>query len=160
MLGVMLCLLAGCGATAGASATTATTAPTGTTTLPDAGAGASTGSAQIRLAATRLGDVLVTGDGHTLYLYTEDLRGRSSRCVGACAHSWHPDIASAVPSAGPGVNAERLRLLPRPDGTEQVAYRGWPLYVYVNDVRPGDVNGAKVGGVWFAVDAEGSPVGG
>jgi len=38
----------------------------------------------------------------------------------------------------------------RPDGSKQLAYDGWPLYYFSNDVNPGDTNGQGVGNVWYA----------
>ena len=34
-------------------------------------------------------------------------------------------------------------------------YNNWPLYYYVGDVGPGDVDGQGVDGVWFVVGADG-----
>jgi hypothetical protein len=47
----------------------------------------------------------------------------------------------------------------RPDGRRQVAYRGGPLYSFVEDKRPGDVkgNGFKDVGVWRAASVSSSP---
>jgi hypothetical protein len=46
----------------------------------------------------------------------------------------------------------------RPDGTEQVAYNGHPLYLFVNDHSPGDVSGQGVsafGAAWFVLWTQG-----
>ena len=53
-----------------------------------------------------------------------------------------------------------LTVVKRPDGTQQVAANGQPLYRYAGDAKTGDTNGQGVGGVWFALMASGSSVGG
>jgi predicted lipoprotein with Yx(FWY)xxD motif len=47
----------------------------------------------------------------------------------------------------------------RGDGTTQATYNGWPLYFYSGDTEPGHTRGHSIGGVWFAVDADGEPAG-
>ena len=39
-------------------------------------------------------------------------------------------------------------LVERKDGTKQWAYKGQPLYLWVNDKALGDMTGDGVGGVW------------
>jgi predicted lipoprotein with Yx(FWY)xxD motif len=31
-----------------------------------------------------------------------------------------------------------------PDGTQQIAFDGWPLYLYAGDHAPGDTNGVNL----------------
>src|SRR3954469_20512194 len=45
--------------------------------------------ASVGVASTRLGDVLVNRQGHTLYLFERD-SGTMSACTGACAVNWPP----------------------------------------------------------------------
>ena len=46
------------------------------------------------------------------------------------------------PQPGPGVTApEVAENIQRPDGSEQVTYNGYPLYVYRDDSGPGQSNG-------------------
>jgi predicted lipoprotein with Yx(FWY)xxD motif len=61
--------------------------------------------------------------------------------------------------AGDGVDAGLLGSAPRNDGIEQATYNGWPLYYFVNDAVPGDVNGQGVNDVWYVLDAAGSGIG-
>jgi predicted lipoprotein with Yx(FWY)xxD motif len=51
------------------------------------------------------------------------------------------------------LNASEFTAAIRTDGMEQTAYRGWPLYYYYKDIRPGDVLGQNVNSVWFVVNA-------
>jgi predicted lipoprotein with Yx(FWY)xxD motif len=124
------------------------------------GAGTTTGAASSAApaATTAAGKDLVDGDGRTLYLFTKDTPGKPSVCSGGCATTWPPEVAATVPAAGSGLDASKLTLITRADGTQQVAYAGWPLYRFGDDAKAGDVNGEKVGGVWFAVDATGVAV--
>ena len=137
-------------------AATPTTKPAVTTTAP---ASASTAAAaEVKLATTSLGKVLVDADGRTLYLDSNDTQNKPSTCEQACATTWPPLVAAKLPTAGTDLTAGKLTLMTRPDGTEQVAYNGWPLYLYSKDTKAGDVAGQKIGG-FFAVDAAGAAVG-
>ena len=137
-------------------AATPTTKPAVTTTAP---ASASTAAAaEVKLATTSLGMVLVDADGRTLHLDSSDTQNKPSTCEQTCATTWPPLVAAKLPTAGTSVTAGKLTLLTRPDGTEQVAYNGWPLYLYSKDTKAGDVTGEKIGG-FYAVDAAGAAVG-
>lgn len=111
-------------------------------------------AATVEVASTPLGEVLVDGDGKTLYLFTNDTDGRSA-CAGPCAEAWPPLTVEGQPVAGDGVDADELGTMTRDDGSTQVTYHGKPLYRYTPDEKPGDVRGQGVGDMWFAVTAEG-----
>ena len=111
-------------------------------------------AATVRVGETSLGDVLVDAEGRTLYLFTKDSDGESA-CSDGCAATWPPLIADD-PTAGEGVDGTKLSTITRDDGAKQVAYDGKPLYRYAPDTKAGDVNGQGVGGVWFALKADGS----
>jgi predicted lipoprotein with Yx(FWY)xxD motif len=70
-----------------------------------------------------------------------------------------PLTSPGRPVPGPGVTGS-LGVFRRPDGTEQVALNGHPLYLYARDTRPGETGGQGLDGVWFAASPEGTPVGG
>jgi len=124
-----------------------------------AGTSASTAAAaEVKLATTSLGMVLVDADGRTLHLDSSDTQNKPSTCEQTCATTWPPLVAAKLPTAGTSLTAAKLTLLARPDGTEQVAYNGWPLYLYAKDTKAGDVTGEKIGG-FYAVDAAGAAVG-
>jgi predicted lipoprotein with Yx(FWY)xxD motif len=49
----------------------------------------------------------------------------------------------------------------RSDGKPQVTYNGHPLYLYVDDQKPGDTNGQGVkafGARWFALTPSGTQI--
>ncbi len=87
--------------------------------------------------------------GFSLYVFDNDANDADldgagdSDCNGGCAVNWPPVFADAA--ATPTGN---FSLVSRDDGSRQWAYNGEPLYFFVNDVNPGDVNGDEVGGVW------------
>ena len=88
-----------------------------------------------------LGTVLVDGQGLTVYMYATDVRGRPSRCYDICAVQWPPVVLRpgvTSPVAGPGIDATLLGTAPRTDGTTQVTYNGWPLYLWPPDRAPGN----------------------
>ncbi|HEX6223789.1 MAG TPA: hypothetical protein VFZ52_05235 [Chryseolinea sp.] len=94
-----------------------------------------------------LGDILVDGNGRTLYFFTKDVSGQSS-CNGNCLNDW-PIYYSSDLNPGPGIDVSDFTTITRGDGSLQIAYNGWPLYYYAPDA-PGDANGEAVGNVWFA----------
>jgi len=111
-----------------------------------------------------LGPLLVDGQGLTLYMFTTDQRGTPSRCYDICAVQWPPLIlarGSVSPIAGPGIETRLLGTAPRSDGTTQVTYNGWPLYLWPPDRSPGKATGqalTNAGGRWYVVDPAGIPV--
>ncbi|MGQ0849004.1 MAG: COG4315 family predicted lipoprotein [Actinomycetota bacterium] len=156
---VALCVFAlvvvacgGAGTTTTAAFPTETTTPevtTATTTAP------ATTALELEVATTELGDVLADSEGFTLYVFMNDEAGVSN-CTGACADNWlalSGDIA-----AGAGVDASLLGTTTRDDGSVQITYNGRPLYYFIGDTGPGEVNGQGVNEVWFVVDAAGEPV--
>ena len=111
------------------------------------------------MGSTDLGQVLVDLTGHTLYVFTKDTGG-SSTCVDeSCAKVW-PALTGSGIAVGAGVPAQpgEFKLVPRPDGTSQVAVNGQPLYTYSGDAGPGQANGQGVGGTWFVVGTDGRPI--
>lgn len=121
----------------------------------DDGADEPADAAEVALASTEFGEVLVDGDGRALYLFEPDDAGEST-CYDECAATWPPVTGPAT--AGSGVDATLLGTTTRTDGSVQVTYAGWPLYLFAGDDSPGDVNGQGVNDVWWVVDADGEAV--
>lgn len=97
--------------------------------------------------------VLTDGDGLTLYVFTNDTAGVST-CNEPCSDTWPPVLADEAVAIDP----LRLDVIARSDGSRQLAIDGSPLYRYLGDTAPGDVTGHEVGGVWFAVGADGQVI--
>jgi uncharacterized surface protein with fasciclin (FAS1) repeats len=93
------------------------------------------------------GNILSDTYGNTLYFFTRDADG-SSKCVGGCLNNW-PVFYSENPELGEGLDASDFGVIDRGDGTMQTTYKGWPLYHFVNDTLPGEMNGEGVIGKWF-----------
>jgi len=116
--------------------------------------------ATIALATNPLGEIIVDGEGMTLYGFTPDTDGEST-CYDDCATAWPPLLATdaAAISAGTGLDATKLTTVDRTDGTKQVKYGDWPLYYFANDAAPGDTNGQGLQDIWYVVDAAGELIG-
>jgi predicted lipoprotein with Yx(FWY)xxD motif len=119
-------------------------------------------AAKVTLRHTRLGAILATSSGFTLYEFTHD-RGPHNSCVSIreCSGTWPPYTTSGRPSAGPGVRASLLSSIKIPGGKTQVTYAGHPLYLYSGDSGPGEtsyVGESVFGGRWYALNASGGTV--
>jgi predicted lipoprotein with Yx(FWY)xxD motif len=96
-----------------------------------------------------------------LYVFMDDTpNSGSSSCNDECATEWPPlTIADGeTPMAGEGVDESLLSTITRADGTTQVTYNGWPLYLFHGDTLPGDTLGAGEGDNWFLISADGEPI--
>lgn len=115
-----------------------------------------TGGAAIKSQDSSLGTMLVDADGKTLYVFLKDTQdANTSACSGKCADNW-PALTDAT--AGEGVDASLLGSFQRDDGSRQVTYNGWPLYFFVQDSNPGDVNGQGISGNWYVISPAGEVI--
>jgi predicted lipoprotein with Yx(FWY)xxD motif len=107
-----------------------------------------------------LGQILVAGNGMTLYLFEADT-GTDSTCFDACAAEWPPYLTDGQPEAGSGADSSLIGTTTRQDGSQkstQVTYNGHPLYFYDGDSQPGDTNGNNLdlyGAEWYALTPQG-----
>ncbi len=82
-------------------------------------------------------DVLTNETGMSLYWSDSDLASPGkSVCNDACALNWLPLLAKEGATA-----AGDYSLITRDDGKMQWAYKGKPLYLWMNDKKPGDRTG-------------------
>ncbi len=125
-------LLAACGGSGGASAG-GTAAPAATVKTSD---------------NAKLGKILVSADGRTLYTFDKDTKD-TSNCYDTCEKNWPPLTVTGAPSGG-GLSGT-FATTTRKDGTKQVTLDGKPLYFYTPDKNAGDAIGDGVGGVWHVV---------
>jgi predicted lipoprotein with Yx(FWY)xxD motif len=123
-------------------------------------AGRASGGAQVQVAKTSLGRILVDAKGRTLYLFAADKTGKST-CYGSCATYWPPATTKSTHVTATGVNASLLGTTKRKDGTLQITVNGHPLYRYAGDSKAGQTSGEGVnasGGLWWAVSPAGKAV--
>jgi len=95
----------------------------------------------------KFGSILTDESERTLYFFSIDADGNSG-CTGGCITSW-PVFYEESPSIGTGLDAADFATITRTDGVKQTTYKGWPLYYFQNDAKPGDVNGDAVNKIWF-----------
>jgi predicted lipoprotein with Yx(FWY)xxD motif len=138
------------------SASAAAAAPAGAPTAHASRA------ARVTLRHTRLGNILATSSGFTLYEFTHD-HSSANTCVHIreCSGTWPALQTSGRPIAGPGVRASLLSTTRLPGGKTQVTYAGHPLYLYSGDSRPGEtsyVGENAFGGRWYALGSSGRTV--
>ena len=132
-------------------------APTSTGTTAGAAAGA-TADVTINVATDpKLGQILVDGNGKTLYIFTKDGPDQSN-CTGGCLKVWPPLLTQSMAKAGSGVDASLLGTAKLADGTMIVTYNKMPLYYYATDAKAGDTLGQGVNNVWYVVAPDGTPV--
>jgi predicted lipoprotein with Yx(FWY)xxD motif len=143
-------LAAGCG---GKTSSSSSSAPAGSSAT-------ATGGATVAVKGSKLGVILVDGNGRTLYLFEKD-KGATSSCYGACAGGWPPDTTNGALRAGAGVSASLLGTTTRTDGKTEVTYHRHPLYYFAGDRKPGDTNGEGLnafGAEWYVLSAAGNKV--
>ena len=111
-----------------------------------------------------LGKVLVDGQDMTLYLFAPDKQSGRSTCYKSCSQAWPPLLLPAGtkrPIFGPGVESSLLGTSRRSDGTTQITYDKWPLYLWVGDTQPGQATGQdlnNLGGLWFVLAPNGHEI--
>jgi predicted lipoprotein with Yx(FWY)xxD motif len=89
----------------------------------------------------------------TLYSLSAERAGRFICTNSACLQAWHPLAAPAAST--PKASVGSLGTVKRPDGSQQVTYKGMPLYTFALDNAPGSVRGQGIKdvGTWRAVTA-------
>jgi predicted lipoprotein with Yx(FWY)xxD motif len=157
LFGVLLAACSSASPSAGGHTTTTTAASSASTTVPPVD--------EVKVGSVPgLGTVLVDGQGMTLYIFEPDHQSGRSTCYGPCATGWPPLVVPAgatTPVAGPGVRSSLLGTTARTDGTTQVTYHGWPLYLWVNDTAPGQATGQglnNLGGLWYVLSPTGQVI--
>ena len=141
-----------------ASEAPASEAPASEAPASEAPASAAAGGAvTVMVADSDLGQILVDGEGRTLYMFKPDSDGTST-CYDECESNWPPLTVTGDITVGEGLDAATFTTTERTDGSTQVKAGAWPLYYFANDAAPGDVNGQGVGDVWYVVGPAGEPI--
>jgi predicted lipoprotein with Yx(FWY)xxD motif len=127
---------------------------------PGPGEAATAKGPVVSAKTSSLGRILVGPNGHTLYLFENDTKAKST-CAGMCATFWPPLITAGKPVAGAGVKASLIGTITRADGRRQVTYNHHPLYAFAQDVKKGQTNGEAVnafGAEWYVTSPAGAKV--
>ena len=103
--------------------------------------------AQAQSPAKASDGILVDAKGMTLYTFDNDkANSGKSVCNGQCATNWPPLVADA------GAKAEGdWSIVTRDDGSQQWAYQGKPVYLFIKDAKAGDKVGDGVKDVWHVI---------
>ncbi len=127
-----------------------------TTAEPAGDAGGS--SADLSVAETDLGEIVVDGNGMTIYIFDMDTAGSGeSTCSGQCLSNWPPVTVDSGQPEVDGVTGE-VDTITATNGETQLTLDGWPLYLYVADAGAGDVTGQAVEDVWWVVSPGGDKI--
>ena len=121
---------------------------------------ASATTVMVKTANSSAGKYLVGPSGKSLYLFMADKNGKSA-CSGACAKIWPPLTTTGKPGASGGAMSADLGTIKRSDGTQQVTYKGHPLYYYAADTRAGTTSGQGIhgfGAKWWLVTPSGTAI--
>jgi predicted lipoprotein with Yx(FWY)xxD motif len=110
----------------------------------------------------KLGTILVTSKGLTLYMFVPDHQKKVT-CKGSCAAAWPPLKLKQgqKATAGGAAKAKLLGSDKNPSGGRVVTYNRWPLYRYAGDTKPGQANGQATnlnGGFWYVLSPSGKPI--
>jgi predicted lipoprotein with Yx(FWY)xxD motif len=88
------------------------------------------------------GGVMVNSASMTLYTFDKDTANSGkSACNGPCAALWPAVTASSGDYS----------VITRDDGSQQLTYKGKPLYLYAKDQKPGDMMGDNFKEIWHVV---------
>ena len=97
----------------------------------------SAASAQVlKTADTPKGKTFVDAKGMTLYTFDKDTVLGKPMCNDKCATQWPPLMAAAGATA-----SGDWTIVTRNDGSKMWAFKGHPLYTFLDDKAAGDVTG-------------------
>jgi predicted lipoprotein with Yx(FWY)xxD motif len=121
----------------------------GLVALPALGASAAPAplnGAPATLADSASGKIWVNGTGMTLYTFGKDTVVGKSMCNDKCATEW-PPLAVAAGAVASG----DWTIVTRDDGSKMWAFKGHPLYTFLDDKKAGDVTGDNKDGFKVAI---------
>lgn len=153
-LGALVVALTGCagGGTGGGTGGEPAETGDGQTVAPE------TSEAVLTTAESDFGEIVVDGEGMTVYMFDQDTQGSGeSSCEGQCAANWPAVIADSETPEVEGVTGE-VGTIEGVDGQTQVTLNGWPLYYFAGDQAAGDVNGQGVNDVWWVLSPDGERI--
>ena len=102
-----------------------------------------------------IGNYLTDAKGMTLYWFKKDSMDRSA-CSEGCLEKWPIYYRETIAVTG-GLDAGDFSTITRADGQKQTTFRGYPLYYFFKDGKPGDAAGQGVKEVWYVIDPANFP---
>ena len=105
---------------------------------------------------TKLGTILVTSSGRSLYLDASDKNGHPA-CTSSCLTIWPPLKATGTVKAEGGAKAADLGTTKIAGGIRQVTYNGHPLYTFASDTKSGQTTGEGQNG-FYVVSPSGNKI--
>ena len=110
-----------------------------------------TGS-DLGVGTTSLGNIIVDGKGMTAYYYQLDVPNSGvSTCTGGCLVHWQAITSASATPIVSGITAKVTVIA----SSSQIVVNGRPIYTFVGDSKPGDVNGQGIAGIWYVVSLAG-----
>lgn len=105
------------------------------------------------LEDAEIGSYLADADGMTLYYFKKD-EPNTSNATGDILANWPAFVATEI-TVPTGFDQADFDVIMREDtGEQQVTYKTYPLYYFVNDEKMGDVTGEGVNDAWYTVNTE------
>lgn len=153
-IALILLVLTGCSSTSGAHV-----AASNPGSSPKTSPGATiSGGADLTVATTPLGQIVVDGKGMTAYFFDKDTANSgASACTGQCQAIWPAITSSSTTPTVSGVTGT-VGTIATGDGSNQVTINGRPIYTYAYDTAPGDTNGQGVSGIWYVISPAGDEI--
>lgn len=106
---------------------------------------------EMKIAETAgIGKYLTDTEGMTLYWFKNDSTGHSA-CTGGCVGNW-PLFHREKVAPPAGLSSDEFGTITREDGAKQATFRGYPLYYFKGDAKPGDTKGNDMMDLWYVVD--------
>jgi len=104
--------------------------------------------------SNQLGLYLTNETFFTLYRFLSDPQDEGmSTCDGDCAKIWPPFYVEDL-TLNPELKSRDFGSITREDGSKQITFKGWPLYLFTGDTKPLETNGQGVNGQWFVVEPQ------
>jgi predicted lipoprotein with Yx(FWY)xxD motif len=110
------------------------------------------------ITVKRMGSTVQDEGGWVLYRFDDDQAKPTSKsnCNGVCAQTWPPALTNNGKPKLKGVDPKVVGTVTREDGTKQLTIKGWPVYRYIGDLKPGTWKSQNVGGKWFVIKPDGT----
>lgn len=98
------------------------------------------------------GKYLVDSKGMSLYYFKKDFPSISA-CINECLTKW-PIFHTEKMAVEKPLRKKDFGVFMRDDGQKQTTYKGWPLYYFFKDEKPGDMKGEGVNSAWYVIDPD------